>query len=50
VLRRPADWREVQLAAVQQGAICAVVKAAVDLGAAAGARKLTGVWPGDEGQ
>jgi hypothetical protein len=33
-----------------QGAIFAVVKAAVDRGAAEGTRRLTGIWPGDEGQ
>ncbi len=43
-------WREVLLAATLQGAIFAVVKAAVDRGAAEGTRKLTGVWPGDKGQ
>ena len=43
-------WREVLLAAALQGAIFAVVKAAVDRGAAEGTRKLTGVWPGEEGQ
>jgi len=43
-------WREVLLAATLQGAIFAVVKAAVDRGAAVGTRKLTGIWPGDEGQ
>ena len=43
-------WREVLLAAALQGAIFAAVKAAVDRGAAAGTRELTGVWPGDEGQ
>jgi hypothetical protein len=43
-------WREVLLAAGLQGAIFAVVKAAVDRGAAAGTRKLTGVWPGEDGQ
>jgi Protein of unknown function (DUF4235) len=43
-------WREVLLAAGVQGAIFAVVKAAVDRGAAEGMRKLTGVWPGEEGQ
>ena len=43
-------WREVLLAAALQGAIFAVVKAAVDRGAAEGTRKLTGIWPGDEGQ
>jgi Protein of unknown function (DUF4235) len=43
-------WREILLAAALQGAIFAVVKAAVDRGAAEGTRKLTGVWPGDEGE
>ena len=43
-------WREVLLAATVQGAIFAVVKAAVDRSAAEGTRKLTGVWPGDEGE
>ena len=43
-------WREVLAAAALQGAIFALVKAAVDRGAAEGMRKLTGVWPGDEGQ
>jgi predicted metal-dependent enzyme (double-stranded beta helix superfamily) len=39
-------WREVLLAATLQGAIFALVKAAVDRGAAEGTRKLLGVWPG----
>ena len=43
-------WREILLAAALQGAIFALVKAAVDRGAATGTRKLTGVWPGDEGK
>ena len=38
-------WREVLLAALQ-GAIFALVKAAVDRAAAAGTHKLTGTWPG----
>jgi Protein of unknown function (DUF4235) len=42
-------WWEVLLAAGVQGAIFAVVKAAVDRAAAEGTRKLTGVWPGEEG-
>jgi Protein of unknown function (DUF4235) len=42
-------WREVLLAAALQGAIFAVVKVAVDRGAAEGTRKLTGTWPGEEG-
>ena len=37
-------WREVLLAATLQGAIFALVKAAVDRGAAEGTRKLLGVW------
>ncbi len=51
---RPTDaqrgWREVLLAAALQGAIFAVVKAAVDRGAAEGTRKLTGTWPGEHGE
>lgn len=39
-------WREVLTAAVLQGAIFAGVKAAVDRGGAAAARRLTGTWPG----
>jgi predicted metal-dependent enzyme (double-stranded beta helix superfamily) len=42
-------WREVLLAAALQGAVYAVVKAAVDRGAAEGTRKLTGFWPGENG-
>jgi Protein of unknown function (DUF4235) len=44
------SWREVLLAAAVQGAIFALVKAAVDRGAAEATRKLTGVWPGDNGR
>lgn len=40
-------WREVLLAATLQGAIFALVKAAVDRGAAEGVRRFTGTWPGD---
>jgi Protein of unknown function (DUF4235) len=43
-------WGEILLAAMLQGAIFALVKAAVDRGAAEGTRRLTGIWPGDEGQ
>ncbi|MGK5531432.1 DUF4235 domain-containing protein [Streptomyces sp. URMC 129] len=39
-------WREILLAAALQGAIFAVVKAAVDRGGATAAHRLTGVWPG----
>jgi hypothetical protein len=42
-------WREVMLAAALRGAIFAAIGAAVDRGAAARTRKLTGAWPGDEG-
>jgi hypothetical protein len=51
---KPTDeqqgWGEILLAATLQGAIFAVVKAAVDRGAAEATLKLTGTWPGDEGQ
>jgi hypothetical protein len=43
------DWRKILTAAALQGAIFALVKAAVDRGAAEGMRKLTGVWPGQDG-
>jgi hypothetical protein len=43
-------WREILSAAALQGAVYAVVKATVDRSAAEGTRKLTGVWPGDNGQ
>ena len=51
---RPTDeqrvWREILLAAGLQGAIFALVRAAAERGLAEGTRKLTGIWPGDEGQ
>jgi hypothetical protein len=43
-------WREVLLAATLQGAIFGLVKAVIDRGAAEGIRRLTGVWPGDNGE
>jgi predicted metal-dependent enzyme (double-stranded beta helix superfamily) len=43
-------WHEILPAAALQGAVYAVVKAAVDRGAAEGAHKLTGVWPGENGE
>jgi hypothetical protein len=39
-------WGEVLAAAALQGAIFALVKAAVDRAGAAGVRKATGQWPG----
>lgn len=39
-------WTEILFAAALQGAIFAVVKAAVDRGGATGVRKVTGSWPG----
>lgn len=39
------SWAEVLTAAALQGAIFAVVKAAVDRGGATGVRKVTGEWP-----
>ena len=41
------SWGEVLLAAAVQGAIFAVIKAAIDRGGAAGVRRLTGEWPAD---
>ncbi|HYB17559.1 MAG TPA: DUF4235 domain-containing protein [Streptosporangiaceae bacterium] len=50
---KPTDeqrpWREILLAAGLQGAIFALVKAVIDRGIAKGTRRLTGIWPGDEG-
>jgi hypothetical protein len=43
-------WREVLTAAALQGAIFALVRAAVDRATAEGAYKVTGVWPGDDSQ
>ncbi len=40
-------WGSVLAAAALQGAIFAVVKAAIDRGGAEGVRKLTGKWPDD---
>ncbi|WP_371525893.1 DUF4235 domain-containing protein [Streptomyces sp. NBC_01283] len=39
-------WGEILLAATLQGAIFAVVKAAVDRGGAVATHRLTGAWPG----
>jgi hypothetical protein len=51
---KPTDerpgWGEILLAATLQGAIFAVVKAALDRGAAEATRTLIGIWPEDEGQ
>jgi uncharacterized protein DUF4235 len=38
-------WSEVLAAAALQGAIFAIVKAAIDRGGATGFRRLTGTWP-----
>ncbi|ALC25097.1 DUF4235 domain-containing protein [Streptomyces pristinaespiralis] len=40
------SWREVLLAATLQGAIFALVKAAVDRSGAVATKRLTGTWPG----
>ncbi|MET7363147.1 DUF4235 domain-containing protein [Streptomyces sp. NPDC005562] len=39
-------WGEILAAAALQGAIFAVVRAAVDRGGAIGVRRVTGRWPG----
>ncbi|MEV4811933.1 DUF4235 domain-containing protein [Micromonospora avicenniae] len=38
-------WAEILAAAALQGAIFAIVRAAVDRGGAVGVRRLTGRWP-----
>ena len=38
-------WTEILIAAALQGAIFAIVKAAVDRGGATGVKQLTGKWP-----
>jgi hypothetical protein len=40
-------WREVPPAAALQGAVFALVKAAMQRGGARGFERVTGVWPGD---
>ncbi|MFI2780536.1 DUF4235 domain-containing protein [Streptomyces sp. ALB3] len=40
------SWQQILLAAALQGAIFAVVKAAVDRSGAVATRRVTGVWPG----
>lgn len=44
---RDYGWGSVLAAAALQGAIFAVVKAAIDRGGAEGVRRLTGDWPDD---
>lgn len=44
-LDQDRGWGEVLTAAALQGAIFALVKAAVDRGGAVGVRKLSGAWP-----
>ncbi len=42
---RERTWKEVLTAAALQGAVFALVKAAIDRGGAVGTRRLTGTWP-----
>jgi len=44
---RDYGWGAILAAAALQGAIFAVVKAAIDRGSAEGVRHLTGEWPDD---
>jgi predicted metal-dependent enzyme (double-stranded beta helix superfamily) len=44
------SWPEILLAAALQGAIFAMVKAALERSTAAGTQKLTGTWPGEDSQ
>jgi Protein of unknown function (DUF4235) len=43
-------WPEILFAAALQGALFAVIRAALDRAAATGAEKLTGTWPEGEGR
>ena len=47
---RERGWLEILLAAGLYGTIFALIKAVMDRGTAEGTRKLTGTWPGNEGQ
>ena len=47
---RQRGWGEILLAAGLYGTIFALIKAVMDRGTAEGTRKLTGTWPGNEGQ
>lgn len=40
------SWKQILIAAAVQGAIFAVVKAAVDRSGAVATRRVTGTWPG----
>ncbi|MFB7950479.1 DUF4235 domain-containing protein [Kitasatospora phosalacinea] len=42
-------WRQVLLAAALQGAVFALVKAALDRSGAAAWKRVTGVWPAGRG-
>lgn len=42
------SWTEILAAAALQGAVFAIVRAAVSRGAAEGTRKITGIWPGEK--
>ncbi|HEU4946765.1 MAG TPA: DUF4235 domain-containing protein [Kribbella sp.] len=46
-LRSEHRWRDVLLAAALEGAVFAVVRAAVDRGGAKAFQHWTGEWPGD---
>ena len=43
-------WQEILLAAALQGMIFALIKAFFERSVAEGTRRLTGIWPGEEGQ
>jgi hypothetical protein len=44
-LEEERGWGEILAAAALQGAVFAIVRAAVDRGSAQGVRRLTGHWP-----
>lgn len=44
--QKEAAWKSVLIGAALQGAIYAIVKAAIKRGGAVGVEKATGTWPG----
>lgn len=48
--QRDQSWPAVLVAAAAQGAVFALVRAAIDRGGATAFEKATGTWPGETGK
>lgn len=48
--RADRSWAEVLMAATLEGAVYALVKAALDRAGAIGFKSVTGTWPGPSGE